>query len=113
MTQIDLLHDQKEDEPGRCRMRVQLNIACRDGGRSDVRSGPSPHPYRYHPRDAFCELNILKVNKRGGLKNIHSTTNEFSIFDSLFFFSTFYGHFHALVWGLNRKEESCVVCVET
>lgn len=37
-----LLHDQKEDEPGRCRMKVQLNVAWRDSNCLDVRSSPTP-----------------------------------------------------------------------
>lgn len=59
----DLLRDQKENEPGRCRMRVQLNIACRD---SWTWENP-PHHHKY-----FYEQNALKVNSRGALENIHS-----------------------------------------
>lgn len=36
------LHDQKEEEPGRCRIWIQLNILCKDYGRLDMRIPSSP-----------------------------------------------------------------------
>lgn len=51
-------------------MRVQLNIACRDSSRLDVRGTPLIPPtallaFHHHQSDSLYELNILKVNSRG------------------------------------------------
>lgn len=98
----DLLHDQKEDEPGRCRMRVQLNIACRDSGRLDVKPPPPPPT----PPLATTTTVILSMSRifskwiAEDLWRTHSGPNECSIFD---FLSIFFLLFPCLAWGFQWK----------
>lgn len=95
----DLLYDQKVEEPGRCRMRVQLKIACRDCGRADTRRPSNP------PLAMFTTAiqSMSRIFSKWIAEDLWRTHTQPPMNVQYLIFSPFFLPFPCLGWGCSVK----------